>query len=60
MSVAMALRLDDLEALERDGTAAQLRLIATTLSDEEHHCLKVEAANGDHLAQLVVAVGGRR
>jgi hypothetical protein len=46
----------DLEALERDGTGAQLRAIAATLTAEEHQRLAVEAATGDRLAELMVAV----
>jgi hypothetical protein len=48
--------LADLEALERDGTAAQLRAVAATLSAEEHERLAAEAAAGDRLAELVMAV----
>jgi len=48
--------LDDLEALERDGTAAQLRSIAATLTAEEHQRLAAEAAAGDRLAELMVGV----
>src|SRR5262245_30658642 len=46
----------DLEALERDGTAPRLRSIATTLTPEEHERLRAEAAAGDRLAELMVAV----
>jgi hypothetical protein len=46
----------DLEQLERDGTAAQLRAIAATLTAEEHERLRAEAASGDRLAALVTAV----
>jgi hypothetical protein len=45
-----------LEELDRDGTAAQLRAVAATLTPEEHDRLAAEAAEGDRLAQLVVAV----
>jgi hypothetical protein len=48
--------LATLEELERDGTAAQLRAIAATLTAEEHDRIAAEAAEGDRLAQLVVAV----
>jgi hypothetical protein len=48
--------LADLEALERDGTAAQLRAIAATLTAAEHQRLAVEVATGDRLAELMVAV----
>ena len=48
--------LADLEALERDGTAAQLREVAATLAAEEHQRLAAEAATGDGLAELVMAV----
>jgi hypothetical protein len=53
---AIALPLADLGLLEGDGTAAQLRAIAATLTAEEHRRLAAEAATGDRLAQLVVAV----
>jgi hypothetical protein len=46
----------DVEALERDGTAAKLRVIATTLTPEEHERLRAEAAAGDRLAGLVSGV----
>jgi hypothetical protein len=46
----------DLEALERDGTAAQLRAVAATLTAEEQQRLAAEAAAGDRLAQLVQVV----
>jgi hypothetical protein len=46
----------DLDQLERDGTAAQLRTLAATLTPEEHERLRVEAAAGDRLAELVTAV----
>jgi hypothetical protein len=52
---SQALRTD-LEALERDGTAARLRAIATGLTPEEHQRLAAEAAEGDRLAELMVAV----
>ena len=46
--------LADLEALERDGSAAKLRAIASTLTSEEHaRHLAAEAAAGDQLAQLI-------
>jgi hypothetical protein len=48
--------LDDLEQLERDGTAARLRAVAATLTPEEHHRLAAEAAGGDRLAALVQVV----
>jgi hypothetical protein len=53
---ALLTLLADLEALERDGTAATLRAIATTLTREEHQRLRAEAAAGDRLAELVTAV----
>jgi hypothetical protein len=53
---ALLALLADLEALERDGTAAQLRAVAATLTAAEHQRLVAEAAAGDRLAQLVVAV----
>ena len=54
-NLAFAL-LTNLEQLERDGTAARLRAIAATLTAEEHQRLAAEAASGDRLAQLIVAV----
>src|SRR5262245_35154954 len=48
--------LADLEELERDGTPARLRAVATTFTAEEHHRLAAEAATGDRLAELVLAV----
>jgi hypothetical protein len=45
-----------LEQLESDGSAAKLREIAVTLTPEEHERLRAEAAAGDRLAELVVAV----
>src|SRR5215472_6022452 len=48
--------LADLEQLERDGTAGRLRSIAATLTPEEHERLRAEAATGDRLAALMVAV----
>src|SRR5262249_11489417 len=48
--------LGDVEALERDGTAGRLRAIAEGLTPDEHERLATEAATGDRLAQLVVAV----
>jgi hypothetical protein len=48
--------LVDLQQLEPDDTAAQLRAIAATLTSEEHQRLAAEAATGDRLAQLVMAV----
>jgi hypothetical protein len=56
MAVAIARILDELEALERDGTAAQLRAIAATLTADERHRLEAEAAAGDRLAELITAV----
>jgi hypothetical protein len=53
---AIALLLAAAEALERDGSAAKLREIAVSLTPEEHERLRAEAAAGDHLAELVVAV----
>ncbi len=46
----------DLEQLERDGTAATLRATGATLTPEEHEWLRAEAAAGDRLAELMVAV----
>ena len=47
--------LADLEALERDGSAAKLRAIASTLTSEEHaRRLAAEAAAGDQLTQLIL------
>jgi hypothetical protein len=51
-----AVLLTDLEQLERDGTAAQLRAIAASLAADERHRLGAEAAAGDRLAILVQAV----
>jgi len=48
--------LADLEQLERDGTAAKLRAVAATLTPDEHERLRGEAASGDRLAELVMAV----
>jgi hypothetical protein len=56
MAVAIARFLDELEQLERDGTGAQLRAIAATLTPEEHERLRAEAATGDRLAALMVGV----
>jgi len=53
---ALLALLADLEALERDGSAAQLRAIATTLTPAEHERLRAEAAGGDRLAELVAVV----
>ena len=53
---ALLALLADLEALERDGTAARLRVIAAGLTPAEHRRLATEAAAGDRLAQLMVAV----
>jgi hypothetical protein len=50
--------LVDLEEVERDGTATQLRAVAATLTPEEHHRLAAEAAGGDRLAALIQAVLG--
>jgi hypothetical protein len=55
MAVAIA-RFLDVEALERDGTAAKLRAIAATLLPIEHERLRAEAAVGDRLAELVMTV----
>ncbi len=55
---ALLALLVDLEALERDGTAATLRAIAATLTPDEHERLRAEAASGDRLAELVTAVLG--
>jgi hypothetical protein len=46
----------ELDQLERDGTASQLRAIAATLTAAEQRRLAAEAAAGDRLAQLVAAV----
>jgi predicted deacetylase len=48
--------LADLEELERDGTAAQLRTIAATLTAEEYQRLAAEMAAGDRLAELIIGV----
>jgi hypothetical protein len=53
---ALLAMLADLEHLERDGTATQLRGIAATLTPEEHEQLRAEAAEGDRLAELINAV----
>jgi hypothetical protein len=53
---ALLALLANLEELERDGTAARLRAIAATLTPEEHERLRAEAAAGDRLAELMVAV----
>jgi hypothetical protein len=53
---ALLALLRDLEELERDGTAPQLRVVAKGLTADEHHRLAAEAAKGDRLAELVVAV----
>jgi hypothetical protein len=53
---ALQALLADLEELECDGTAARLRAIAATLTPEEHQRLAAEAATGDRLAALMVAV----
>jgi hypothetical protein len=53
---ALLALLADVEALERDGTAATLRAIANTLTMEERERLRAEAAAGDRLAELVTAV----
>jgi hypothetical protein len=52
---ALLVLLVDLAQLERDGTAAQLRAVAATLTPDEHRRLAQEAA-GDRLPQLVQAV----
>jgi hypothetical protein len=59
VAVAVALPLANLEALERDGTGAQLRAIAVTVTPEEHERLRALAAAGDRLAELIVGVLGR-
>jgi hypothetical protein len=48
--------LADLEQLERNGTAAQLRAVAATLTPVEHRRLAAEAAAGDRLAGLICAM----
>ena len=48
--------LADVNKLERDGMAARLRAVAATLTSAEHERLAVEAATGDRLAELAVAV----
>ena len=53
---ALLALLTDVDELERDGTAARLRTIGGTLTPEEHERLRAEAAAGDRLAQLMVAV----
>src|SRR5262245_48676307 len=53
---ALVALLDDLEQLERDGTATKLRAIAATLTPPELERLRAEAASGDRLAELVTAV----
>jgi hypothetical protein len=53
---ALLTLLADVEALERDGSATQLRAIAATLTPAEHERLRAEAAAGDRLAELVTAV----
>jgi len=53
---ALLALLADLEQLERDGTAGRRRVIAATLTAEEHQRLAAEAAAGDRLAELMVAV----
>jgi hypothetical protein len=53
---ALLALLADLDELERDGTAARLRAIATGLTPDEHQRLAAEAAEGDRLAALMVAV----
>jgi hypothetical protein len=51
-TAAADLLADVVDELERDGTAAQLRAIAATLTPEEHERLAAEAATGDRLAEL--------
>jgi len=46
----------DLDELERDGGAQTLRAVAATLTPAEHQRLAAEAAAGDRLAALMVAV----
>jgi hypothetical protein len=53
---ALLTLLADVEALERDGSATQLRAIAATLTPAEHERLRAEASTGDRLAELVTAV----
>jgi hypothetical protein len=53
---ALLALLADLEQLERDGTAAKLRAIATTLTPEEHERLRAEATAGDRLAEMILVV----
>jgi hypothetical protein len=48
--------LADVEALERDGGAGKLRAIAATLTPEEHQRLRAEVAEGDRLAEMIMAV----
>jgi hypothetical protein len=50
------LTLLDVEALEQDCTAAQLRAVAGTLTPAEHRRLVAEATAGDRLALLMRAV----
>jgi hypothetical protein len=53
---ALLALLAALEELERDGTAAKLRVIAEGLTAAEHERLRAEAAAGDPLAELITAV----
>jgi len=53
---ALLALLADVEALERDGGAMQLRAIAEGLTPQEHEQLRAEATAGDRLAELVTTV----
>jgi hypothetical protein len=53
---ALLALLTDVEALEHNGTTARLRVVAEGLTPDEHHRLAAEAATGDRLAKLVLAV----
>ena len=56
LTPAILALLATLAELERDGTAARLRDLAEGLTAEEHQRLAAEAAIGDRLAELMVAV----